>query len=105
MFGDSFLETVHLLLNSLFQVPSLILPDQRFDLMVIILCLIINLVEYCTKIRPIVMDDYVGRLSDFLFIKIDQAAQVEEQTDQMLQSHESVQMTEALQDNLLIQSK
>lgn len=107
VFDHYFLMPAHLLLRtSLFQDQSLIVPDQRFDRMVIILCLIINLVSCCPRVRSIVMMDvYVGRLCDLLFNKIDQAAQAEEQTDQMLQSHESVPMTRASHDRLLDQSE
>lgn len=98
---------MELLLESLFELPSFIMSDQRFDLMVIILCLCINLVEFCEHMRQIVMtsDKHMTSLSDFLFRKIDEANQVEQQTDHLLESHETVQMTEAMQDNLLMQSE
>lgn len=75
--------------------------------MVIILCLCINLAEFCTEVRSLVIenDEHVVKLTGLLFKKIEEAAQVEQQTDHLLESHESVQMTEAMQDNLLMQSK
>lgn len=98
---------VELLLESLFELPSFIMTDQRFDMMVIILCLCINLVEFCQHIRDIVIESqkYMSKLTELLFKKIEEAAQVEQQTDHLLESHETVQMTEAMQDNLLMQSK
>lgn len=97
---------MELLLESVFELPSFIMPDQRFDLMVIILCLCINLVEFCEHIRQLVITSskYTTKLIEFLFKKIEEAAQVEQQTDHLLESHETVQMTEAMQDNLLMQS-
>ncbi|KAI2804224.1 hypothetical protein BLOT_003203 [Blomia tropicalis] len=96
---------MELLLESVFELPSFIMPDQRFDLMVIILCLCINLVEFCEHIRQLVITSskYTTKLIEFLFKKIEEAAQVEQQTDHLLESHETVQMTEAMQDNLLMQ--
>lgn len=102
----SFPGIIKLLLGALFDLPSVIIQDQRFDLMVIILCLCINLAEFCEQVRSLVLenDENVTKLTELLFKKIEEAAQVEQQTDQMLESHESVQMTEAMQDNLLMQS-
>ncbi|XP_046916578.2 cohesin release factor wings apart-like [Dermatophagoides farinae] len=98
---------IQLLLESLFELPSFIMSDQRFDLMVIIICLCINLAAFCEHIRDIIMTsetrNYLGKLCDLLFKKIEEAAQVEQQTDHLLESHETVQMTEAMQDNLLMQ--
>lgn len=101
----SFTGIFDLLLESFFELPNIIIIDQRFDLMVIILCLCVNLVEFCEHIREIVMtsEDNMTRLSEFLFKKIEEAAQVEQQTDHLLESHETVPMTEAMQDNLLTQ--
>lgn len=103
----SFSGIFDLLLESVFDLPNFIIIDQRFDLMVIILCLCINLVEFCEHIREIVMtsESNMNRLSEFLFKKIEEAAQVEQQTDHLLESHENVPITEAMQDNLLTQSK
>lgn len=83
------------------------MPDQRFDMMVIILCLCINLSEFCQDIRDIIIksEDYVSKLTELLFRKIEEADQVEQQTDHLLESHKTVQMTEAMQDNLLMQSR
>ncbi|KAH9528806.1 hypothetical protein DERF_002721 [Dermatophagoides farinae] len=98
---------IQLLLESLFELPSLIMSDQRFDLMFIIICLCTNLVAFCEQIRYIIMTsetrNYLGKLCDLLFKKIEEAAQVEKQTDHLLESHETVQMTDAMQDNLLMQ--
>lgn len=98
---------IELLLESLFELPSFIMSDQRFDMMVIILCLCINLVEFCQDIRKIVInsESYVTKLTELLFSKIEEADMVEQQTDHLLESHKTVQMTEAMQDNLLMQSK
>lgn len=103
----SFTGIIDLLLDSVFELPNCIITDQRFDLMVIILCLCVNLVEFCEHIRESVMtsDDNMHRLSEFLFKKIEEAAQVEQQTDHLLESQTNVPMTEAMQDNLLTQSK
>lgn len=105
----SFDGVIELLLDSLFELPSFIMSDQRFDLMTIILCLCINLAEFCEHIRDIIMADnsakYMKKLSELLFKKIEEAEQVEQQTDDLLESHETVQMSEAMQDNLLMQSK
>ncbi|KAH9512023.1 hypothetical protein DERF_010439 [Dermatophagoides farinae] len=83
------------------------MSDQRFDLMFTIICLCINLVAFCEHIRYIIMTsetrNYLGKLCDLLFKKIEEAAQVERQTDHLLESYETVQMTEAMQDNLLMQ--
>ncbi|UXI14420.1 protein wings apart-like [Sarcoptes scabiei] len=97
---------IELLLESLFELPSFIMSDQRFDLMVIILCLCINLAEFCEQIRSIIMENSksTSQLCELLFKKIEEAALVEQQTDHLLESHETVQMTEAMQDNLLMQS-
>lgn len=103
----SFSGIMELLLEAVFELPTFIATDQRFDLMVILLCLCINLVEFCEHIRELVInsEENMIRLTDFLFKKIEEAAQVEQATDHLLESHETVQMTEALQDNLLMQSK
>ena len=97
---------MELLLEAVFELPSFIMSDQRFDLTVIILCLCINLAEFCEHIREIVMttEKYMTRLIEFLFKKIEEAAQVEQATDHLLESHETIQMTEQLQDNLILQS-
>jgi len=92
-----------LLLESVYELPSFILSDQRFDLMVILLCLCINLVEFCPQIRNLVVNSNskLNQLIELLFKRIEEAQRTEQQTDEFLESHESVQMTEAMRDNLL----
>jgi hypothetical protein len=82
------------------------MSDQRFDLMVILLCLCINLVEFCPAIRNLVVNSNskLNLLIELLFKRIEEAQRTEQQTDELLESHESVQMTEAMQDSLLKQS-
>ena len=79
------------------------MSDQRFDLMVILLCLCINLVEFCPKIRDLVVtnDSKLNNLIELLFKRIEEAQKTEQQTDELLESHEKVQMTDAMRDSLL----
>ncbi|CAG2181117.1 unnamed protein product [Oppiella nova] len=79
------------------------MSDQRFDLMVILLCLCINLVEFCPQMRDLVVasDSKLKDLIELLFKRIEEAQRTEQQTDELLESHEKVQMTEAMRDSLL----
>ena len=85
------------------ELPSFIMSDQRFDLMVILLCLCINLVEFCPQMRDLVVasDSKLKDLIELLFKRIEEAQRTEQQTDELLESHEKVQMTEAMRDSLL----
>ena len=94
---------IDLLLDSVLELPSFIMADQRFDLMIILLCLCINLVEFCPKMRDLVVssDSKLNQLIQLLFKRIEEAQRTEQQTDELLESHEKVQMTEAMRDSLL----
>ncbi|CAG2111189.1 unnamed protein product, partial [Medioppia subpectinata] len=94
---------IDLLLESIVELPSFIMSDQRFDLMVILLCLCINLVEFCPQMRDLVVtsNSKLKNLIELLFKRIEEAVRTEQQTDELLESHEKVQMTEAMRDSLL----
>lgn len=98
---------IDLLLESVVELPSFISSDQRFDLMVILLCLCINLVEFCPQMRELVIhkDSKLNSLIELLFKRIEEAQRTEQQTDELLESHEKVQMTDAMRDSLLHTSK
>ena len=98
---------IDLLLESVLELPYFISSDQRFDLMVILLCLCINLVEFCPQMRELVVlkDAKLNSLIELLFKRIEEAQRTEQQTDELLESHEKVQMTDAMRDSLLHTSK
>lgn len=98
---------IDLLMESVLELPSFIASDQRFDLMVILLCLCINFVEFCPPMRQLVVNKEakLNDLIQLLFKRIEEAQRTEQQTDELLESHEKVQMTDAMRDSLLHTSK
>jgi len=88
--GTQFINLFDLFLELLFEVPSFVLPDSRFDLIVLLLCLCINFVEFCPNLR----EDFLScgwklkRLVDILLNRIEEAKETEQQADDILESAE-----------------
>lgn len=94
-----------LLLECLFEVPSFVLPEQRFDLMLLLLSLCINFVEFCPSVRTRLMDNTSGLtgLIEILLNRIKEAQQTEQDADDLLESQQIQQLSEDMQDSLLNQ--
>lgn len=93
------------LLDCLFELPPFIIPDTRFDLIVLLLCLEINFVEYCVNLREELMDNEfrVKRLIAIFEERCAEADKMDKEADQLLDSHQDKPLTEAMQDTLLNQ--
>ncbi|XP_053211369.1 wings apart-like protein homolog [Panonychus citri] len=101
----SFTGLFQLLLECLFELPSFTVPDSRFDLIVLLLCLEINFVEYCVNIREELMDSAfkVKRLIAIFEERCEEAEKTDKEADLLLDSHQDKPLTEAMQDTLLNQ--
>jgi hypothetical protein len=88
--GTKFEELFNLFLDILFEVPSFIAPDSRFDLTMLLLCLCINFVEFCVPLRASLLESTrkIKRLVEILLDRIDQAQQTEQQADELFESAE-----------------
>ena len=97
---------IDLLICSIIELPIFILPDQRFDLMIILLCLCINLLEFCPNTRSLVINNktLLKKLIQLLMQRIEEAQRTEQSADELLESHEKIQMTEQIRDSILTQS-
>ncbi|XP_074603953.1 cohesin release factor wings apart-like [Brevipalpus obovatus] len=94
-----------LLLECLFELPPFTIPDSRFDLIVLLLCLEINFVEYCVNTREELMESEskVKRLISIFEERCAEADKTDKEADQLLDSHQDKPLTEAMQDSLLNQ--
>ena len=94
-----------LLLECLFELPPFTIPDSRFDLIVLLLCLEINFVEYCVNIREELMESEskVKRLISIFEERCAEADKTDKEADLLLDSHQDKPLTEAMQDSLLNQ--
>ncbi|XP_015795049.1 wings apart-like protein homolog [Tetranychus urticae] len=101
----SFTGLFQLLLECLFELPSFTVPDSRFDLIVLLLCLEINFVEYCVNIRDELMDSgfKVKQLIAIFEERCEEAEKTDKEADLLLDSHQDKPLTEAMQDTLLNQ--
>ncbi|RWS27314.1 wings apart-like protein, partial [Leptotrombidium deliense] len=101
----SFSGVFDLLLEMVFELPSFIVPDSRFELLILLLCLCINLVEFCDVIREsfVKRNAMFQRLIDIFIERTNEAQKTEQQADDLLESHENQTLTEAMQDSLLNQ--
>lgn len=90
LLGSQFNHLLSLFLDILFEVPSFIYPDSRFDLMILVLCLCINLVEFVKPLRKELLRSTwkVKRLVEILVKRIDEAKETEQQADDLLDSAE-----------------
>ncbi|KAI1298418.1 mRNA cap guanine-N7 methyltransferase [Halotydeus destructor] len=90
LMGTRFTELFELLIETVFEVPSFIVPDSRFDLTILVLCLCINLVEFCVQLRVHLMDANrkVKRLVEMLLDRVEQARMTEQQADELFESAE-----------------
>lgn len=90
LLGSQFNHLLGLFLDILFEVPSFIYPDSRFDLMILVLCLCINLVEFVKPLRKELLRSTwkVKRLVEILLKRIEEAKETEQQADDLLDSAE-----------------
>lgn len=106
--GDRF-ELTNLLLYFIHDLQPFIKPEQRSDVMMICVCLLINMVEFNRKLRDYLFDNSgspdsrLRVLTDSFYSRINDAQQTEKQADQLLDSHKREKMTEAMQDSLINQ--
>ena len=92
--GTRFKVLFDLFLDLLFEVPSFIPPDSRFDLMVLLLCLCINFVEFVDDLRQELLssNQSLTRLVEILFTRVEEAKETEKQADDILETAEKEQM-------------
>lgn len=97
-------ELTDLILYFINDLQAFIKPEQRSDIMMICVCLLINMVEYSKPLRSYLMNDsHIHDLIDTFYKRIHEAQQTEQQADQLLDSHKREKMTEAMQDSLINQ--
>lgn len=97
-------ELTDLILYFINDLQAFIKPESRSDIMMICVCLLINMVEFCKPLRAYLMND--SRLQDLIdtfYKRISEAQQTEQQADQLLDSNKGQRMTEAMQDSLINQ--
>lgn len=97
-------ELTDLILYFINDLQAFIKPEQRSDITMICVCLLINMVEFSKPLRSYLMND--SRLHDLIetfYKRIHEAQQTEQQADQLLDSHKKEKMTEAMQDSLINQ--
>ena len=94
LMGSQFTILFDLFLELLFEVPSFIMPDSRFDLMVLLLCLCINFVEFCSDHRKKLLEsnEKLTTLVEILLKRIEEAKETEQQADDLLDTAEKEQM-------------
>ena len=104
LMGRQFEYLLNLFLDLLFEVPSFVLPDARFDLMVLLLCLCINLVEYHEPLRSDLLDSHfkLKSLVEILLTRVEEAKETEQQADDLLETAEKDQMTEIVNIDTLL---
>lgn len=99
-------ELTDLILYFINELQAFIKPEQRSDITMICVCLLINMVEYNKSLRSYLMNDSrIQDLIDTFYKRINDAQQTEQQADQLLDSHthKREKMTEAMQDSLINQ--
>lgn len=98
------LELTDLILYFINELQAFIKQEQRSDITMICVCLLINLVEFNKPLRAYLMNDSrIHDLIDTFYKRIKEAQQTEQQADQLLDSHKREKMTEAIQDSLVTQ--
>lgn len=98
------LELTDLILYFINELQAFIKQEQRSDVTMICVCLLINLVEFNKPLRAYLMNDSrIHDLIDTFYKRIKEAQQTEQQADQLLDSHKREKMTEAIQDSLVTQ--
>jgi hypothetical protein len=104
LMGSQFEYMLNIFLDLLFEVPSFVLPDARFDLMVLLLCLCINLVEYHEPFRRDLLDSHfkLKTLVEILISRVAEAKETEQQADDLLETAEKDQMTEIVNIDTLL---
>jgi hypothetical protein len=92
--GSQFPSLFGLFLDLLFEVPSFVMPDSRFDLMVLLLCLCINFVEFCSNHRRELLssNEKLERLIEILFKRIEDAKETDQQAEDILDTAQKEQM-------------
>lgn len=97
-------ELTDLILYFINELQAFIKPEQRSDITMICVCLLINMVEFSKPLRSYLMNDSrIHDLIDTFYKRIHEAQQTEQQADQLLDSHKREKMTEAMQDSLINQ--
>lgn len=97
-------ELTDLVLYFINDLQAFIKPEQRSDIMMICVCLLINMVEFSKPLRSYLMkDSKINDLIDAFYKRISEAQQTENQADRLLDSHKREKMTEAMQDSLITQ--
>lgn len=91
----------------------MLLPEQRFDLIILILCLGVELVDMFAPLRTKLIEppsdtshQYLDELIEILFARLEEAQKTDAETDKMLDAHQGAgQLTEAMQETLLERGK
>lgn len=97
-------ELTDLILYFINDLQAFIRPEQRSDVTMICVCLLINMVEFSRPLRSYLMrESRINDLIDTFYKRISEAQQTEQQADQLLDSHKREKMTEAMQDSLINQ--
>lgn len=97
-------ELTDLILYFINELQAFIKPEQRSDITMICVCLLINMVEFSKPLRSYLMNDSrIHDLIDTFYKRVHEAQQTEQQADQLLDSHKREKMTEAMQDSLINQ--
>lgn len=97
-------ELTDLVLYFINELQAFIKPEQRSDITMICVCLLINMVEFSRTLRSYLMNDSrIHNLIDTFYKRVNEAQQTEQQADQLLDSHKKEKMTEAMQDSLINQ--
>jgi len=97
-------ELTDLILYFINDLQAFIKTEQRSDITMICVCLLINMVEFSRPLRSYLMNDCrIHDLIDIFYKRIHEAQQTEQQADQLLDSHKREKMTEAMQDSLINQ--
>lgn len=89
--GDSVPDVFDIFLNSIFELPSFVVPDSRFDLIIFLLCLCLNLVESCDRLHGEFINNQsqIRRLVAMLEERYEEAKKTEQQADDFLDSEET----------------
>lgn len=97
-------ELTDLILYFINELQTFIKPEQRSDITMICVCLLINMVEFSKPLRAYLMNDSrIHDLIDTFYRRVNEAQQTEQQADLLLDSHKKEKMTEAMQDSLINQ--
>lgn len=101
--GSKF-DLTDLLLYFIEDLQTFIKQEQRSDITMVCICLLINLVEFSKPLREhLINDPRIRELIDMFYKRFEDAQQTEQQADQLLDSHKRENMTEAMQDSLINQ--